>query len=679
MAFQHTPYTIPLLLGAAVHLLLLLYLLAYRSIYERVPGSRAASLLLIASMVWMLTYAFELSSVGLAEKLLWNKAQYFGSTALPALFLVYVLQYAGYERYVKRSTIGALSVVPILTVLLVVTNEAHGLIWQRVQMDATSTYTVLINEHGSGFWVFVAYSYTVILVGLALLGLRFVHSRGFYRWQTGGLFTGAVAPLFASVLYVSGLNPLPHLNIPVLAFVATSLTVGWSVFRHHLFSVRPIARDALIEEMDAAVLVVDDRDRVIDINDAARELVGRTGTITGTSIQAVWPAHADLLATDRSREFSEKVVTESPTGHRYYDLRVTPLTNRDGQQVGRLLVVRDVTDRERHERELEQFRAVTEAASDVIIAIDESSTVVAANPAVEDIFGYDLDEVVGESITMLMTEELVDGHLDAVREFLHTGKRTMEWDYVELTGRHRDGYEVPLAVSFNEYDHGGERFFAGVIRDNTERKRRERELQRQNEQLEEFAGVLSHDLRNPLSVARGYLEIAEEGGDEAAFRHVERAHDRIERIIADMLTLARQGQTVSDTAQVELAAVADAAWANVSTPSAELTIVDSRTLEADETRLLQLLENLFSNSVEHADGSVEVRVGATTDGFYVADDGPGIPENDREDVFAYGYSSREDGTGLGLSIVKNVAEAHGWKVDVDESWAGGARFEIGFW
>jgi PAS domain S-box-containing protein len=541
-------------------------------------------------MVWMLTYAFELASVGLAAKLFWNKAQYFGSAGLPALFLVYVLQYTGHDRYVTRRAMVGLSVVPVATVLLAVTNESHRLIWRRLHLDAVGAYTVLINEHGAGFWVFVAYAYVVVLAGLALLGLRFVRSRGFYRWQTGGLFVGATFPVVGSVLYVSGPNPAPHLNLPVIAFAATSLTVGWSVFRHHLFSVTPIARDAVIEEIDAAVLVIDDQDRIVDANDAARELVGRAGNVVGEPIEAVWPEHADLLAEDRSRTFHEEIVADSPDGRRYYDLRVTPLSNRDGQQVGRLLVVRDVTDRER----------------------------------------------------------------------------------------------------------------------------REPELERKNEQLEEFAGVLSHDLRNPLSVARGYLELAAEDGDEAAFRHVEQAHDRIERIIGDMLTLARQGQTVSETEPVELADVAADAWANAATSDADLTVAESHTLEADETRLLQLFENLFSNAVQHgaasppsrptamregagehgstsprspletpegdakerADGEVAVRVGTTADGFYVADDSPGIPEKDREDVFAYGHSSRQDGTGLGLSIVKNVAEAHGWEVDVGESWAGGARFEV---
>lgn len=553
MAFQHTPYTIPLLLGAAVHLLVLCYLLAYRTVYVRVPGSRVASLLLIASMVWMLTYAFELASSDLASKLLWNKAQYFGSTALPALLVVYVLQYTGHERYVNRYSLAGLSVVPVVTTLLAITNESHNLIWRAVHLDTSGSYTVLINDHGPGFWVFVAYAYVLVLVGLGLLGLRLVNSRGFYRWQTAGLFVGATIPVVGSVLYVTELNPMPHLNLPVVAFVATSLTVGWSVFRHQLFTVTPIARDTVIEEMDAAVLVIDEQDRLVDVNDAAQDFVGPMETVVGRPIEEVWPEHADLLAGDRSREVHEKVPTESPSGRRYYDLRVTPLSNRDDQQVGRLLVVRDVTDRER----------------------------------------------------------------------------------------------------------------------------RERQLQRKNEQLEEFAGVLSHDLRNPLSVARGFLELAEEDGDDAAFQRVGQAHDRIERIIQDMLTLARQGQTVSETGPVELAEVAADAWANVSTPDAELTVEATRTLEADETRLLQLLENLFSNAVEHAGSNVEVRVGTTTEGFYVADDGPGIPDSDRSDVFAYGHSSQADGTGLGLSIVKNVAEAHGWEVEVAESWAGGARFEIG--
>lgn len=552
MAWQHTPYTIPLLVGASIHLVVLVYLLTHRSVYERVPGSWTASLLLVASTVWLLTYAFELASSDLASKIIWNKAQYVGSALIPVLMFMYVLQYTGHERFYSRRVFTGLSVVPLLTLLLAITNDVHNLIWRHVTLISTGEYTVLINYHGVGFWLYVAYTYLLVLAGVSLLVVRFIRSRGFYRWQTGGLLVGSLAPAVGGFLYVSGLNPAPYLNVPVLSFVITSLFVGWSVFRHHLFSITPVARDTVIEEMDEAVLVLNEYDRVVDVNAAARALIGAgDATIVGEPIQTVWPEHADSMLREHGETSREELEVETPTEQRHLECRITPLHNRDERRVGKLVVLRDVTHRQR----------------------------------------------------------------------------------------------------------------------------RERELRRKNEQLEEFASVLSHDLRNPLSIARGYLDLAREGDDQA-FDRIENAHERIDRIIGDMLTLARHGNTVVEIESVDLGTVATEAWASVDTPSATLDVIETMTVDADRNRLLQLFENLFANAVEHGGSDVTIAIGQTESGFFVEDDGQGIPERTRTDVFTYGYSSQPDGTGLGLSIVKNIVDAHGWSIGVDESAAGGARFEI---
>jgi len=242
-------------------------------------------------------------------------------------------------------------------------------------------------------------------------------------------------------------------------------------------------------------------------------------------------------------------------------------------------------------------------------------------------------------------------------------------------------------------------------------RERERELTKQNARLEEFASVVSHDLRNPLNVAEGRLELARAECDSDQLDHVADAHDRMAELIDDLLTLARERDTDLDVTPVSLASFAEACWRNVETGSAEISIdVEAAEIEADQTQLRQVFENLFRNAVEHGstsppsqaqgdavehgstsppsrtqedavehgDTDVTVTVGSLEDGsgFYVEDDGPGIPPDERRKVFEYGYSTSHQGTGFGLSIVQQCAAAHGWTVRAVEGTTGGARFEI---
>ncbi|MDS0258995.1 ATP-binding protein [Haloarcula sp. S1CR25-12] len=241
-----------------------------------------------------------------------------------------------------------------------------------------------------------------------------------------------------------------------------------------------------------------------------------------------------------------------------------------------------------------------------------------------------------------------------------------------------------------------------ILTEVTARRRREQALEAKNDRLDSFAEVLSHDLRNPLSVAAGSTELAREEPAPEHFDRVEQAHERMDEIIGNMLTLARSGQTVADPDTVDLATVARESWSHVSTEDAVLTVEGTADITADPKRLGQLFENLFRNCVEHGSTSsrtasddavehgsagsrpesdhtepgVSVRVGTTESGFFVADDGPGIPEDEREEIFTPGVSSAADGTGVGLAIVRTVADGHEWSVTVTESAAGGARFDI---
>ena len=141
--------------------------------------------------------------------------------------------------------------------------------------------------------------------------------------------------------------------------------------------------------------------------------------------------------------------------------------------------------------------------------------------------------------------------------------------------------------------------------------------------------------------------------------------------------MTRQGERIAETSSVSLTAVAEDAWANVATTNAELVRADDLgEIDADEGRLTQLFENLYRNAIDHAGEDVTVRVGRSPTGFYVEDDGPGIPENERERVFDSGYTTGEEGTGMGLSIAETIATAHGWTIEIGEGIEEGARFEI---
>jgi signal transduction histidine kinase len=152
--------------------------------------------------------------------------------------------------------------------------------------------------------------------------------------------------------------------------------------------------------------------------------------------------------------------------------------------------------------------------------------------------------------------------------------------------------------------------------------------------------------------------------------------DRMEAIIEDVLTLAREGRSVEETETVDLEVLVQNCWAQVETAAASLTTDAGLTIEADPNRCQQMLENLMRNSIEHVGDDVSIHVGHLPNGFYVEDDGPGIDPENREAVFEPGYTTNREGTGLGLNIVKESAEAHGWDVQITEGSERGARFEF---
>lgn len=444
---------------------------------------------------------------------------------------------------------------------------------------------------------------------------------------------------------------------------------------------------AIVETVEDGIYTVDSAGRFTMVNEAYAEM-------TGYPREELIGSHVSLVVDDRVVDSARELERELKAGTREWTI-VADIRRADGGTVPaeatfallsdddepeRIGVVRDVTDRRAYERALEEserrYRTLVENFPDGVVALfDEQLRYTAGGGELLEELGVDPEDALGSSIWERYSADLASETEPYFRGALAGETASFE---VEYRGRHLRAHTLPVRDAEDEI-HAG----MLVVQDITERigYRNELEetvekLEQSNDRLEQFASVVSHDLRNPLTVAQGRLALAGEECESEHFEEIEHSHERMFAMIDDLLTLAREGQTVSEFAPVPLGDVVEMSWESVGTADASLVEMTESTVLADLGRLQQLLENLIRNAVKHGGEGVTVRIGELDDGFYVEDDGSGIPADERGSVFESGFSTAADGTGFGLSIVRQIAEAHGWRVSVTEGASGGARFEI---
>ena len=329
----------------------------------------------------------------------------------------------------------------------------------------------------------------------------------------------------------------------------------------------------------------------------------------------------------------------------------------------------------------ERYRKIFEYSNDAVMIVDLSAeTFVDVNPAACELLGYSREELLSKR-----PEEIHPGDVDRVREeFVSQVYEEGSGFTDDLTCITKDGEEVPTEISgavLRPGDGGQDptRMIA-ILRDISDRVEHRLALEKKIERLGRFASIVSHNLRNPLSIIQGRLTLARETGDPEQFDAIEEAVDRMDEMLSDLLQLTRKGDVIGDRTFVELETLARRAWPESDTDSGTLEIESSRVISADRSRVCELFENLFENALEHAGADVTVRVGTieTADdaGFYIEDDGVGIPTDERDTVFEWGHTTATEGTGFGLAIVAEIVDAHGWEIDVCDATTGGTRFEI---
>lgn len=331
---------------------------------------------------------------------------------------------------------------------------------------------------------------------------------------------------------------------------------------------------------------------------------------------------------------------------------------------------------------IDHAESIVNALGDGAYVLDADRNRVFVNDRLREVTGFDEAVLHGEHPERLVEEgywsEEAGERYRAAADRVLAGE--VDDERVQLSTTLADGREITSETRLTPIERDGAIVGAvGVIRDVTDRVERERELERLNERLERLAGFLSHDLRNPLSVARGYVDLARETGDTERLAAAERAFGRIESMIDEALVMARDPDDVqTEDAAVDLADLAadclESGDFGDRPADADLVVEDPGPVTGDPTLLRRAVGNLIGNAFDHGGDGPTVRIGVDDRGVYVADDGPGLPddEGDRAELTDFGVSP-DGGTGIGLAIVERVAAAHGWTLEIDESADGGFR------
>jgi PAS domain S-box-containing protein len=370
---QSTPYILPLVVTAILLVPLALLLRRRRG----APGVGPLAALITGIALWSLAYAFSLAQVALSAQLFWANVSFLGIGLVPASWLAFALEYVGLGAWLTRRRLALLAIEPLLAVALAATNDLHLLFRTQVRLLNVGPYLVLDSTFGPAFWLHTAYSYVLIVVGTVLLVRSFVQLPRMYRRQASGLLVALCAPWIGNIVYLSGLNPYPYLDFTPLAFSISAVALVWDVLRFQLFEVVPIARSTVLENMEDGVIVIDAQNRLIDINSAAQRLSNqRASAVIGRPVTEVFAEWADLverywLVHEAHDEFSTSDGAEA----RSFDLRISPIYDRHGQLTGRIIVVRDITERrlaaEALRRQNEELAALARENAQLYAAVQQ--------------------------------------------------------------------------------------------------------------------------------------------------------------------------------------------------------------------------------------------------------------------------------------------------------------------
>lgn len=673
--WQTIVYIVPILAAGIIPLILLIYALKYR---KNSPLLGAFIFVMAALTIWSFGYVLELYCSSLSVTLLMVKIEYIGIVTLPVAWLIFALQYTGREKWISIRNLALLFIIPIFELMICWTNYRH-LFYKNVEL-ATGVVTPIQPSYGPAFWLLIIYCQILTLVGVFLFLRKSIELGRLYLKQGIILAAGVMAPIIGNAVYVTGLSPLPPgYDLTPLLFTVTGIVLIWVIFRFRFLDIVPVARNAIFENISDAIFVLDKQNRIIDFNRSGKIFVENAihhpSEIIGECVEKM--LHPDILP--KFDNDKTQISIEIERNGRHYDVRISPIYDKRKQILGRIIILRDITDRKKAEEALKEsekrFEDIARSSADWIWEVDKDGKYTFVSGKVKDILGYHPEELIGKTPFDLMPKEEATRIRRIFKEISSKKKRIIDLENWNLS---KKGEKICLLTNGVPILDRNDNLlgYRGVDKNITERKKAEERIKQLNETLKLLNKIMRHDILNNLQIIQSSLEFyAEEGNKdllETMFKRIQSSIELIHKMSA-LESLVSSSEKLKEYNVIEL--VEDV----IKDYSVDFKIEGNGIIIADEA-IRSVIDNIISNAIVHGKTDkidINIENKGDTCEIRITDYGRGIPDEIKEKVFEEHFSYGETGgTGLGLYIVKQTIERYGGSIHIEDNKPKGTVFVI---
>ena len=673
-------YTFSLILSIAV----MLGLASYAWQRTRMHGATAFGIAFFLSAAWAICMLTDPHNHDLASRILWLQLRYTFAVFITTFYLIMAAQITGLDRWLTRRILAALFVMPVFMLIVTWTSGYHHWFRYDFQLEFNGLFYALVWKNGPLSLVGMIYTYAIGFIGAFVILVRFRQpGSGRLHWRTALMLAGTLVialPDFVFWIYPA-LTGWVNLSTSAMSFGGILFAIA--LFRGQVLELAPMAHGALFANMLDGVVVVDQQNRIVDLNQQARRILAIEGDPQGKLADDIvprWDVFRNRKATDT------QPLVEVQLGNATYELQMSTLSNKRGEVAGRMVNLRNVTARKQADATQRLQSAALEAAANAMAIIDVTGHFVWVNPAFSELTGFSAEEVIGQTPNLFKSGFVEPAVYENMWETILAGK---PWNG-ELINRRKDGSIYPEEQTITPVldERGQVQHFIAVKQDISERKALE-------SLRNDLTNMLVHDLRNPLGQAKMALSMLqgndEQAADQQEFMDIAALGlSRMEGLVNDILGINRleSGQMVLEYTQISVRQLFDLVIAQQALRAKIQKVRLLSSLEADlpllwvDANLIRrVLENLIVNALKFVPENGMVELSASLEGEFirirVRDSGPGFPAEMQAHLFEKFVTGKASGGfGLGLSFCQLAVKEHGGQIWGENAEGGGAIFSF---